>query len=252
MSAVGCSGALAVSAFGQVIESPTTVAKGSWLIEADVGFGVWDRSGRGNQRIEFREIGALPVLLSTGLTDRWDVQVGFDGWIETTLATSTGEEQRVSGWGDAYVRTKWNFAGDEASGPAWSVLPYLKLPVADSDMGNGEFEGGLALLYGQPINESDWMEAFVSGDSLRSEVGGRDEFLVAGVVWGRSVSDTTTVYTEVLVEWLSTKSGEVPVTLGVGVSPEMAPGFAWDFEVLAGITPEAADWAVVLRIGWEL
>ena len=130
-----------VSAFGQVIESPTTAARGAWLIEADVGFGVWDRSGRGSERVEFREIGALPVLLSTGVTGRWDLQIGFDGWIEATLETSTGKE-RISGWGDAYVRTKWNFSGDEEMGPAWAVLPYLKIPVADGDIGNGDFEGG--------------------------------------------------------------------------------------------------------------
>lgn len=245
---------LAGSAAGlsaQVVESPTTVAKGAWLVEADIVAGTWDSVRSGGRRISSREVLAAPVLISTGVSSEWDVQFAFDGWVEA--AESMGGRREINaGWGDAWLRAKWNFSGDEETGPAWALLPYVKLPIADSAIGNGKFEGGAALVYGQPLGGDTWMEAFLSGDTLHSEVGGRDAQLVGGVVWGRNVSATTTIYTEVLAEWISADHDVIPVIWGLGVSPVMAEGFALDFELLVGVTAEAPDWGAAVRLVWEL
>lgn len=236
---------------GQVVEAPTTVPKGQWLLEADVAAATWDSSRVGGSSLDEEEWLAGTFLFSTGATDTLDVQFGFDGWVRGEV-TEGDVRERVSGWGDGYLRAKWNFAGDEAEGPAWAVLPYVKMPIADDEIGNGEWEGGVALLYGQPIDERNWMEAFVSGDTLRSDLRGRDELLVAGAVWGHQLTEKTTIYTEALIEWLSAEDSDVPVVWGVGVSPEVADGFALDFEVLLGVTDEAPDWAAAVRLVWEL
>lgn len=241
----------AVAVHGQVVESPTPVARGEWLFEADVAAAAWDSSRANGARLDAEEWLVGTFLFSTGVAERWDIQFGFDGWVQAEV-TEDDVRERASGWGDAYLRAKWNFAGDESEGPAWAVLPYVKVPVADDDIGNGEWEGGVALLYGQPLGERSWMQAFVSGDTLRSDFGGRDELLVAGGVWGYQWTEKTTIYAEVLAEWLSAEDSDLPVTLGVGVSPEVASGFFLDFELLAGLTPEAPDWAAAVRIVWEL
>lgn len=235
----------------QVVESPTTVARGAWLVEADIAAATWDTAHATGSKVHTHDVGVAVLMISTGVTDKLDVQFGFDGWLHAEEKHGGGRD-RSSGWGDAWVRAKWNFYGDEATGPAWAVLPYVKIPVGHDDIGNSEWEGGLALIYGQPLDEDDWIEAFVSGDSLHSEVRGRDEQLVGGVVWGRNVTERTTVYTELLVEWLSAADGDVPLIWGVGVSPVIQEGFALDFEVLAGLTDEATDWALAVRLVWEL
>jgi hypothetical protein len=241
----------ATVASGQTVESPTTVSPGSWLVEADVVAGLWDSFSLNGVSVSVQEVVLAPFILSTGVLERLDFQIAFDGWVEAEVEVG-GRTERVSGWGDVVLRTKWNFYGDEEAGSAWAVMPHLKLPVADSQIGNGEVEGGATLLYGQPLGEHDWMQAFVSGDSLRSDLAGRDEQLVAGVIWGHNFSDRTTVYTEVVAEWFSAADSQVPVVWGIGVSPVVAPGFALDFEVLAGITEEAPDWGGAIRIVWEL
>lgn len=235
----------------QVVESPTTVAKGEWLIEADIVAGTWDSDRSGGRRTSSREVLAAPVLISTGVSSEWDVQFAFDGWLQAEESTG-GLSETVSGWGDAWLRAKWNFSGDEETEPAWAILPYVKLPIADRDIGNGKFEGGAALVYGQPLGGDNWMEAFVSGDTLHSEVGGRDEQLVGGVVWGRNLSEDTTIYTELLAEWVSAENDEVPVICGIGISPVMAEGFALDFELLVGVTASAPNWGAAVRLVWEL
>ncbi|GAB5562015.1 MAG: hypothetical protein SynsKO_36620 [Synoicihabitans sp.] len=244
-------GLATASLTAQTVESPTTVAPGEWLIEADVVAGLWDSTRINGVNVTVREIVAAPVLLSTGLSENLDIQFGFDGWVEAE-AKGGGQREAVSGWGDAWLRAKWNFLGDEETGPAWALLPYLKLPLADDDIGNGEMEGGVAILFGQPIDDDDWLEAFVSVDTLYAEGGGRDEQLVAGAVWGRNISEQTTFYTEILAEWSSAESNVLPVVWGVGVSPVIGEGFALDFEILVGVTDEAPDWGAAIRLVWEL
>ncbi|MBT5903514.1 MAG: hypothetical protein HOH58_15545 [Opitutaceae bacterium] len=241
----------AASLIGQVVESPTTVSPGEWLIEADIVAGTWDVSRMNGLRVATREFTAAPVLISTGVSSNWDVQFAFDGWVEAEEQLSGGRET-ASGWGDVWLRSKWNFSGDEESGPAWAILPYLKLPVADRAIGNGKFEGGAALVYGQPLGADNWMEAFVSGDTLHSEVGGRDEQLVGGVVWGRNVTEGAAIYTELLAEWISADEDALPVIWGMGISPTVAEGVSLDFELLVGVTKEAPDWGAAVRLVWEL
>ena len=241
---------VAATSHAQVVESPTTVSRGEWLVEADVVAGTWD-SGRPNGiKLSTWEVVTAPVLVSTGVAENIDVQLGFDGWVHAE-AQAQGQQERVSGWGDAWLRAKWNFFGNEETGPAWALLPYVKFPVADDRIGNGKFEGGVALIFGQPLDEDDWIQAFVSGDTLHSEIGGRDEQLVAGIVWGRNLSADTTVYTEILTEWLSAETDSLPVVWGTGISPVIADGFALDFEILVGITDEAPDRGAAVRLVWE-
>ncbi len=239
------------SVFAQTVESPTTVASGEWLLESDLGFANWDRVGRGGGAGKTFEYGAVPILISTGLNEEWDVQFGFDGWVHAE-ETVAGVKSTARGWGDAWVRAKWNFAGDEAVEPAWALLPYIKFPTADSQIGNGKTESGVALVYGQPLNDKNWFEVMLSVDSLHHENSGREELLFAGVVIGRDIAAATTVYAELLAEWSSESGGDVPVTFGVGISPEIFPGCALDFETLIGVSNEATDLGVALRIVWEL
>lgn len=237
--------------WGQVVESPTTVAPGAWLVEADIAAGTWEYGRRKGGRESTREVSVAPVIISTGIAENLDVQFAFGGWVETEEQVG-GLRETASGWGDAWIRAKWNFLGNEDEESAWAVLPYLKLPVGDSEVGNGEFEGGVALLYGQPLPGKNWMEVFISADTLHSERGRRHEQVVGGVVWARDISTDTTIYTELLAEWISAAKETVPVVWGVGVSPVLAEGFALDFELLVGVTEEAPDWSAAVRLVWEL
>lgn len=235
----------------QVVESPTTVARGAWLIESDLGFASWDRIERRAGSIESHEFGVAPLFVSTGLTDNLDVQFGHDGW-SSSEETSGGLKTNANGWGDAWIRAKWNFVGDEEIESAWAILPYMKLPTADAEIGNGKFEPGVALVFGRPLTETLWLEAVMSLDSLHNETSGREENLFAGVVLGHDINSSTTVYAELLAEWSRETSDAVPITLGLGISPEIAPGCALDFEALIGVSAESTDLGVAIRLVWEL
>ncbi|MCF3651987.1 hypothetical protein [Synoicihabitans lomoniglobus] len=226
---------------GQVVESPMTVAPGAWLIEADVAAGAWDRShAHGHQRIS--RFGA--ILLTTGVGDGVDVQIGFDGWSEERSGTP-GQVNRADEWGDGWVRAKWNFSGDEAEGPAWALLPYAKVPMHE-----GQWEPGVVLIYGQPLSEDTWVEAMASLDWVERAAGGRESLGFAGVVWGRNYHQVGDIYAEALVEW--NDAGDVPLTMGIGLARPWSERFSIDVEVLFGLTGPAPDLGAALRIVWAL
>ena len=92
----------------------------------------------------------------------------------------------------------------------------------------------------------------LSFDSLHNETSGREESLFGGIVLGHNVNSTTTVYAEFLVDWNRDSSGDITLAFGVGISPEIMPGCALDFEMLIGVTEDATDLGLAIRIVWEL
>ncbi|MEY2550079.1 MAG: hypothetical protein QOG12_223, partial [Verrucomicrobiota bacterium] len=50
-----------------------------------------------------------------------------------------------SGFGDVTLRCKTNFWGNDSGHTAFGMMPFLKLPTAADDIGNGAVEGGVIL-----------------------------------------------------------------------------------------------------------
>jgi hypothetical protein len=55
----------------------------------------------------------------------------------------TGVSSRLSGFGDVTLRSKINLWGNDGGPSALSVMPFVKLPTAGDDLGNGAVEGGV-------------------------------------------------------------------------------------------------------------
>jgi hypothetical protein len=50
---------------------------------------------------------------------------------------------RLAGFGDITLQAHYNFIGDDGGPVVFALLPYVKLPAATGDLGNGAVEGGL-------------------------------------------------------------------------------------------------------------
>ena len=122
----------------QYTEVPATVAPGKFLLETDALSLVVDREGQE----KFTGLIAGNVLLTTGLTSTWDIQVGAELYVSQRYESGNFTERR-SGVGDVYVRTKWRFVENEFVSAA--ILPYAKIPTNTDEVGNDSVEGGVAL-----------------------------------------------------------------------------------------------------------
>lgn len=84
--------------------------------------------------------------LRLGLTDNTDVELSFAPLVEITVHDArTHLRQTFSGFGDLVAHFKMNFAGNAGGDFGFAIDPYVKLPTASDEIGNGAFEGGLPL-----------------------------------------------------------------------------------------------------------
>jgi hypothetical protein len=115
-----------------------TVPVGKWQIESNaVG---WSRLEAGGAETTVWTVGSS--VLKLGVSDRSDLQIGFTPYVHARTEVG-GTKASVSGIGDLTVRYKHRLTSDDAPVQV-GLIPFVKLPTADGDIGNGKIEGGLA------------------------------------------------------------------------------------------------------------
>ena len=227
--------------FGQTTESPSVVPVGYFWIESDVAAVTRNSSA-------FRQLDIAATLVTWGVAQNLDLQLEFAGWSEQKIRLPGGVEENDSGWGDLGVRAKWNFWGEEETGPAWAILGYTGIPTTNDLFSTGAWEPGIALIYGQPVPVGGWMEAMIAVSAPGDGSGSRDAVWFGSAVWG---SDSGW-YGEILIDYEpESGSGDLSTLIGVGYAREVIPGITLDAELLGGLNQSAPDMAGVIRITWE-
>lgn len=238
-------GAVAPLAYGQITESPETVAPGRFLVEMDALSLTVNKDGGG----KYTGVGVGSTFLTTGLTANWDVQIGADFFISQKYDQGSYTD-RKSGMGDVYFRTKWRMFSDAESGSALAVMPYVKIPTSSGGVGNRSVEGGLIVPWTATLVGGISLAAMAEFDFLRNDAdNGYDTALFFSSALSRQVTKTVGLYAEATA---GKSSGGAPWagTLGGGVTYAMSEKFWWDFAVYRGISRGASDWNPVLRFSW--
>jgi hypothetical protein len=227
-------------------ESPYTVDAGHVQLEMDLV--AYARDDEGDTRAQ--SWGVAPINLKLGLTPSADLQI----IVEThrhDRATDFKTDIRVdaSGFGDVTVRLKRNLWGNDAGATAFALMPFVKIPTADDDIGNGAVEGGLILplAIGLPsgfgfgvMGEVDWLED--------SDGEGHHAEWVGTATVGRDVAGPFGAFVEIAAAARPEREGDTIATFDVGVTAALSANAQLDGGVLLGITDEADDRAFFLGL----
>lgn len=119
-----------------------TVPVGGWQLESSAAS--WSRTA--DQGSISRTFAIGSTVIKRGLSDRSDLQIGYSPYVRTTTSAG-GAHDRVSGPGDLTIRFKHRLTTGEGAIQA-ALIPFVKLPTADRDIGNGKVEGGLSVPVG--------------------------------------------------------------------------------------------------------
>lgn len=106
--------------------------------QVETGFAGWSLTKDSGTRTTVLIV--APATVKLGLTNSSDLQVSWTPYIRVH-ARSGGS---VSGVGDMSVRYKQRVTSDDAPVQV-ALIPYVKIPTATHDLGNGKVEGGLAV-----------------------------------------------------------------------------------------------------------
>jgi hypothetical protein len=116
-----------------------TVPAGNWQLESSAAS--WSRTETNGTEINVVTLGSS--VLKLGLSDHSDLQFGFTPFVRAETKAG-GIKSTASGFGDLTIRYKHRVTAADAP-VQLGLIPFVKLPTADGDIGNGKVEGGLAV-----------------------------------------------------------------------------------------------------------
>ncbi|MCL6739861.1 transporter [Sphingomonas sp. RB56-2] len=147
------------------------VPVGQWQLESSPV--AWARTEVDGTATRTLTLGS--TVVKYGLSDRSDLQLGFVPFVQVE-ARSGGIKSSASTVGDVTMRYKRRLTGDKAPVQV-AAIPFIKLPTADQDIGNGKVEGGL----GVPVS-------FATGGPLTVVLGPELDLLADSDGHGRHVA----------------------------------------------------------------
>jgi hypothetical protein len=229
----------------QITEWPATVQPGHFLLEMDALSLTVEREAGS----KYSALGAASTFLTTGLTPTWDIQVGAELFLTQKYDDGSFTE-RHSGIGDIYLRTKWRFYENAATGTGVALLPYVKIPSNSGGVGNDAVEGGIIVPWTTTLPGDVKAYAMAELDFTRNDADdGYDSYWYASVALQRQLTGAVGLYGEVAVG-KSTGGSSFEGTMGGGVTLALTENTWWDFAVYKGISKGAADWNHVVRYNW--
>lgn len=157
-------------------ESPYTVDAGHFQMEADAVTAEFDRD-----RADGRDLGSTSwgssVNLKAGLLNNMDIQFVLDPYAHSRVEDRVaGTVDQASGIGDLQTRLKINLWGNDGGTTAFAVMPFVKWPLAASELRNGQTEGGCTFILGCELPAGWSVTAmhvvdFVAGADRRHDTG---------------------------------------------------------------------------------
>jgi hypothetical protein len=177
--------------------SPCTVDAGYWQVEIDAFDATLQRHDAATQDSYV----AFAPTIKYGVTDTLDVELGLAP-LNWTYANDGKKAQTDEGFGDLYLRTKWNFLGDAAGALSAVVEPYVKLPTASKGFGDGAVENGVVVPLSYDLGNNWSLSSTPEIDLLRNAHGdGRHANLVDVAGIGKSLDGGITLGAEVWADW---------------------------------------------------
>ena len=176
--------------------APCTVPAGH--LQLETGLADWSVQNAGGERDTSLVIGE--TTFRYGLTDRSEISLDVTPWQRST-SRAGGTHDSTSGFGDLVASYKQGLTSPDAP-LQLALMPSVKIPTANHSVGNGKWEGGLAvpILYAigkSPFSinltpEVDWVAdgdghghhaAMAQVASLGWQV--NDKLSLSGEVWGQ-------------------------------------------------------------------
>ncbi len=231
-------------------ESPYTVDAGHFQIEMDVFSFTHDRDTSGGGNVRTDSWAFAPVNLKVGLCNTVDFQLVVETWNEVrTDDRGARAITHQSGFGDLTARLKINLWGNDGGPTAFGLMPFVKIPTNQDDLGNNGVEGGLILPLAVELPGGWSMGLMTEYDYVRNGEGSgyHSEFINTVTVSHDIIGDLGG-YVE-FFSAISTESQQPWVgTVDCGLTYGLTKNIQLDAGVNIGVTESADNWNPFLGV----
>jgi hypothetical protein len=214
-------------------ESPFTVDPGRFQLEMDVASYTRDRTAGGRTT----EWVLAPCNLRYGLSPAFEAGIFLVPQVEVTEQADGGPKSTVRGFGDAVLRAKFNFWGNDGGATALGVFADLKLPTAAPGLGNDKVEGALTLPVAYEIG-AGWAGAAMTSVEFVHTGSGHRPVWVNTITFARELAPEVGGFLE-----LTSAAGEGAhvATFNCGLTRRLGPRLQFDCGLNLGLSRAAPD-----------
>src|SRR5262245_55061893 len=153
-------------------ESAFTVDAGHFQIEADILNYSYDRYNPAGSDTHVETVSIAPMNLKVGLCNNVDFQLVVETYTSVRVHdVATDAVQNNRGFGDLTPRLKWNIWGNDGGATALALMPFVKLPTNQDDLGNNSVEGGLIVPFAAQL-PYDWGVGMTTAFGCNRDSGG--------------------------------------------------------------------------------
>ncbi|MBI3878581.1 MAG: transporter [Verrucomicrobia bacterium] len=231
-------------------ESPFTVDAGHAQLEMDLVTFSYDRRNVAHDDTRVRSWSFAPVNLKLGLCNSADLQLILPTFNQVrTSSTTAGMVQRPSGFGDVLTRLKVNLWGNDGGTTALGLMPYVKWPTAQSQLGNGSVEGGLIVPLAVKLPRGWDLGAMAQFDAARDVAGrGHHAEFIQSITFSHDLVGKLGGYAEFFSSVSAERGSSWIATADFGLTYGLTPNLQLDAGVNLGLTRAADDVAPFVGI----
>lgn len=223
-------------------ESPYTVDAGHFQLEMSFfDYGHDDAS-------DANSISVAPMNLKIGLLNNMDLQLGMDPY--TKINTPGGDAE---GFGDLILRAKFNLWGNDGGDTAFAVMPFIKIPTADSSLGGNDYiEGGIILPLSIELPHEFSLGVMAEFDFVRDSTnGGYGVEFVHTAVLGRPLIGDLAGFVEYIGVAPIDTGGTYQAAFATGLTYALNENVQLDCGTVIGISDSVDDYHVFVGITWR-
>lgn len=139
--------------------------------------------------------------LKYGLTKTLDVEANIAPYVTVRTSDASGSHTE-NGVGDLYLRLKDQIYASADGNTQIALVPYLKAPTARMGIGNGAWEGGVAMPVNVKLDDKWTLTLSPEVDAFKDSAGdGRHANTTQTINIGYSLPADVTVYGELWADW---------------------------------------------------
>lgn len=216
-----------------------TMDAGRFQLEADLIVANFDK----DNGVSTRGFSAPVPVLRVGLTDRVELQVSNAIFNEAWEKVGAGPSTSASGFGDTVITSKISLFGNEGGDQAMVLVPSVKLPTADDDIGNGEVEYAFNAAYSRSL-PNGWamtvdpgFEVVRNDDNTHYYVG----YNIAASVTHQVLVKGLTMVLELSAEFADEEGVHAAYTFDPALEYIIAPNVQLDVGAYIGLNQAAVD-----------
>jgi hypothetical protein len=234
-------------------EGPFTVDAGHFQIETDIAKYTYNTYKKDGENTRSKTWNIAPVNFRAGLTNSIDMHVLFDTYLhQTSRDRVAGTKEKVDGSGDLTIRLKKNLWGNDGGKTAFALLPYVKIPANQNNLGNNDVEGGLIAPLAIDLGGGYGLGLMTRIDILKdADDDGYHPSFANSATFGMEVTDSIGSYLEIYTEKGIDSGDRWVVSLDTGVTYGLTDRIQLDAGVNIGLTEAADDYNPFIGIAYR-